>query len=105
MAVTEPVRDADYERENRGFRAELQTLINSHSRENGSDTPDWVLAEYLVACLEAFDRAVNMRNAWHDAGNFPRFEPGGIPAGGPDDDQRTQSDGSGYNERGGSVGA
>jgi hypothetical protein len=27
------------------FRKELETTINCHSRENGSDTPDFILAE------------------------------------------------------------
>lgn len=39
------------------FKDELKDLINKHSKENGSDTPDFILADYLVACLEAFDSA------------------------------------------------
>lgn len=45
------------------FRKELERLINAHSRENGSDTPDFILAEYLLSCLEAFDRATRHREA------------------------------------------
>lgn len=44
------------------FREELQRLLNRHSMENGSDTPDFVLADYLTDCLEAFDRAVRRRS-------------------------------------------
>jgi hypothetical protein len=44
-----------------GFRVELQKLINRESRENGSDTPDFILAEYLARCLDAFDHAVQYR--------------------------------------------
>ena len=51
------------------FRDELQTLVNTHCRENGSDTPDYVLAEYLTACLAAFDAATKCRDA-HRAGCF-----------------------------------
>ncbi len=43
------------------FEEELRALINKHSKENGSDTPDFVLAEYLTRCLSAFDGAVNAR--------------------------------------------
>lgn len=43
------------------FRKELETLINRHSLENGSDTPDFILAQYLTDCLEAFDRASRAR--------------------------------------------
>ncbi|MCK5611411.1 hypothetical protein KAR91_56595 [Candidatus Pacearchaeota archaeon] len=45
------------------FRTDLQHLINRHSLEQASDTPDFVLAEYLENCLEAFDRAVNRRDS------------------------------------------
>ena len=44
------------------FRDELQDLINRHSMENGSDTPDDVLAVYLTTCLRAFDDAVKTRD-------------------------------------------
>ena len=47
------------------FRAELQTLINRHSRENDSGTPDFVLADYMADCLAAYDKAVTRRNEWH----------------------------------------
>jgi len=47
------------------FSKELQNLINSYSRENGSDTPDFILSEYLVGCLEAFDKAVKRRTKWY----------------------------------------
>ena len=52
------------------FRKELETLINVHSMEEGSDTPDYILAEYLLACLEAFDKASKHRAAWYD----PEYE-------------------------------
>lgn len=44
-----------------GFRVELEKLINRESRENGSNTPDFILAEYLAQCLVAFDHAVQAR--------------------------------------------
>jgi hypothetical protein len=43
------------------FRNELQKLINSLSKESGSNTPDFILAEYLDDCLKAFDKAVSRR--------------------------------------------
>lgn len=48
-----------------GFREELESLINCHSMENGSDTPDFILADYLLDCLKAFDKASNRRHEWH----------------------------------------
>jgi len=44
------------------FRFELQRLLNRFSRENGSDTPDFVLAKYLADCLAAYDGAVRWRD-------------------------------------------
>ncbi len=45
-----------------GFRGELENLINSHSMENGANVPDFVLAQYLIRCLLAFDEAVVARD-------------------------------------------
>lgn len=47
------------------FRKELKHLLNSNSRENGSDTPDFILAEYLADCLAAWDKAVKRRTQWY----------------------------------------
>ncbi len=47
------------------FRERLKNLINSESMENGSDTPDHILADYLIRCLVNFDTAVNARREWH----------------------------------------
>lgn len=46
------------------FKQELEGLINSFSKENGSDTPDWILAQYLSCCLNAFDEALVEREQW-----------------------------------------
>lgn len=43
----------------------IQQAINCHSAENGSDTPDFILAEYLKDCLAVFDKAVNAREKWY----------------------------------------
>lgn len=41
------------------FVKELTRLINKCSLENTSDTPDFILAEYLKDCLVAFDKTHN----------------------------------------------
>lgn len=46
------------------FRKELEILINKYSMENGSNTPDFILADYLTACLSAFDKALKERERW-----------------------------------------
>lgn len=57
------------------FRRELTSLINSHSKENGSNTPDYVLAEYLEGCLAAFDKATQNRDAFHFFDSEKIFKP------------------------------
>lgn len=47
------------------FRKELESLINRHSMENGSNTPDFILAEYLTSCLSAYDKAISWRDRWY----------------------------------------
>lgn len=47
------------------FRQELAELINRHSLENGSDTPDFVLAAFLLASLQLFDAAVRSRERFY----------------------------------------
>lgn len=44
------------------LRDEIQEVLNRHSAENDSDTPDYVLARYLEDCLRAFDFAVRRRD-------------------------------------------
>lgn len=47
-----------------GFRRKLEILLNSQC-ENGSDTPDFILANFLIDSLKAFDNAVNLRTKWY----------------------------------------
>lgn len=42
---------------------ELSELLNKHSADNASNTPDFVLATYLFDCLEAFGKAVKWRDS------------------------------------------
>ncbi len=51
---------------------ELRRLLNSRSMENESDTPDWILADYMLECLEAFNKATNRRRSYygHEGGIF-----------------------------------
>ena len=43
------------------FRTKIEAAINEQSLENESNTPDFILAEYLGDCLLAFDKAINKR--------------------------------------------
>ena len=51
------------------FRSELRDLLNRHSLENGSDTPDWVLRNFLWDSLQAFDEAVRQRTEFYNGDN------------------------------------
>lgn len=47
------------------FQEEVGALINKYSLENASNTPDFVLAAYLSACMVNFNTYVGMRDAWY----------------------------------------
>ena len=44
------------------FEQELRILINRHSKENESNTPDYILAGYIQGCLQTFNCAVKRRD-------------------------------------------
>lgn len=46
------------------FEKELSDLLNKHCKENGSNTPDYILAEYLNECLKNFEKISKMREKW-----------------------------------------
>lgn len=47
------------------FEKELEILINKYSKENDSNTPDFILARYLNAVLDNFSAAVKDREQWY----------------------------------------
>ena len=47
------------------FEKELEMLINKHSKENESDTPDFILAQYLKGCLANYAETVKARDKWY----------------------------------------
>lgn len=49
----------------KNFKKELEALINRHSKENDSNTPDFILAEFLNETLEAFNSSVKRRHQWY----------------------------------------
>lgn len=50
------------------FYRELTALINRYSLENESNTPDFLLAQYLIGCLRNFSNIVNNREEWYGRG-------------------------------------
>lgn len=52
------------------FEQKLTNLINAECLENASNTPDFILAQYLLGCLKTFNVAVQQREGWY--GRDPR---------------------------------
>lgn len=47
------------------FERELTALINRHSLESGSDTPDFILARFMLGCLSAWNEGIAEREQWY----------------------------------------
>ena len=47
------------------FSDELEELLHRFGKEKPSDTPDFILANYLINCLKAFNTAHKRRTEWH----------------------------------------
>ena len=57
------------------FISELRNLINRHSMENASNTPDFILAQYLTNCLRAWNQATQQRETWYGRDARPTSPP------------------------------
>lgn len=55
---------------------ELASTLNRHSQENGSNTPDFLLARFLLGCLKSYNEAVRARESWY--GRNPNIGPAGM---------------------------
>lgn len=51
------------------FHRELTSLINKYSKENDSNTPDFILASYLTGCLRTFNSITESREKWYGRNN------------------------------------
>lgn len=49
----------------RNFQEHLEHIINYYSQENGSDTPDFILAQYLNECLGVWNKNMQRREEWY----------------------------------------
>lgn len=59
-----PVKDRTNQE---NLKLEIRDCINKWSAENGSNTPDFILAEYLIDCLKAWDKNLMRREEWYQA--------------------------------------
>lgn len=53
------------------FEKELTDLLNRHSVESDSNTPDFILARYLCGCLLAWTVNTNKRDDWRSMDKAP----------------------------------
>lgn len=44
---------------------QLAQLLNRYCAENKSNTPDFILADYMLAALAAFEAATKARDQWY----------------------------------------
>ena len=91
VAKAEPVAKpslSDDTRVSPEFHEALEHIINCHSIENGSNTPDFMLAEFMRKCLEAFNGAVQARDRWYGIAPEPGWS--GKPLAKPEPEMREQ---------------
>lgn len=50
---------------NTNFEKELTQLLNKYSKENGSNTPDYLLAQYLEGCIINYNLVTQLRDDWY----------------------------------------
>ena len=43
----------------------ITSALNRFSAENESNTPDWILAQFLLGCLAAWNRGTQQRETWY----------------------------------------
>lgn len=67
------------EQEPTTFAERLSALLNSYSMENRSNTPDFILAEYMLNCLRAFETASLSREDWYGESFSPGGKSGPVP--------------------------
>ena len=54
------------------LESKISELLNVYNQESLSNTPDFILAEYLTNCLNAFNYATKERDRWYNI----KLEPG-----------------------------
>lgn len=70
------------------FEKDLEHIINKHCKENDSNTPDFLLAKYMLGCLEVYNTAVKARDKWYG------FSPFGESKNLPSNDDCVNTDGT-----------
>ena len=66
--MTQPISQVYYQPkiDRKKLIREIASVLNRCSRENVSNTPDFILAEYMVLALEAFEITLQNRQKWYN---------------------------------------
>ncbi len=56
---------ATLEEEPATLERDISAVLNRHSAENDSNTPDFILAQFLIGCLAVWDIGVQQRETWY----------------------------------------
>lgn len=48
-----------------GFEKELENLISRYSKDEESNTPDYIIAEHMKNSMDNFHRATKLRDNWY----------------------------------------
>ena len=52
------------------FQKELTELLNKHGFDNEFNTPDFLLSEYLISCLMAYEKIKKYNDDWHKSDEY-----------------------------------
>jgi hypothetical protein len=53
----------------KGFKKELEQLLNKYSIDNDTNTPDFILADYLTGCIKVYNKTTVKRDDWSGRGH------------------------------------
>ena len=73
--VSQPLNTGLFQGVQDPFRYELEQLLIKYGKIEGSNTPAFQLAYYLIRCIEVFDETTRFRDAWHNPTNPPFQQP------------------------------
>lgn len=62
LVIEEKVYEA---RDENSLERRLEKLLNEFSLDSASDTPDYLLAKYVLATLEVFSKTIKARARWY----------------------------------------
>lgn len=56
------------------FERDLACVINRYSKENDSNTPDFILAKFIEGCMASYAEALKARDKWFDFHPWGRIQ-------------------------------